>query len=188
MSAIKRSWWNPSRGGRRNTSTRQARPRSKRSPGCIVQRKGEHECGAVRLCLFRPYLSTMRLDYGAANREAHAHPLHLRRKKLFEYPLGRLYPCPIVADSYPNGIVLQSRTDFQGSVSTDCFKSIKRVAYEIDEHLLNLNPINADGWKVSVNIDINANIAPDDLLADEVSRFSKDAGDRHQDAGVVVVF
>src|SRR4051812_12074685 len=104
------------------------------------------ECSAARVAFGRPNASAMPLDDGLANREAQAHAIFLRRDKGLKQPpryfFGKAGSAIQYADLHEVVVCLSRDDQF---ASRQALHRFDGIADEIDQNLLQLNLVDADG-------------------------------------------
>src|SRR5262249_10805213 len=115
-------------------------------------RQGEDEDGALGLVLLHPQPPAMGFDDGAANGQAQAHSIFLRRVEGVEDPRGELNAAAAIADLGPDHIPRPAHADPQRPVAHGRVHRIHAIADEIDENLLDLHAIEGEGREIVFDV------------------------------------
>src|ERR1700751_1357516 len=112
----------------------------------VGSRQREMESGSPAVALLRPDAATMRLDDRPADREAEAHAVVFGGLEGMEQPTGDLRgkSRPVVRHDDANMAAVAARGDVD-EPSTPRGECLHRIAYQIDQHLLDLHPVDQHG-------------------------------------------
>src|SRR3569833_4731244 len=124
----------------------------------------------------------MRLDDRAADREPHPHSMFLRRKERFEYPLWMFYASAAITDFDLQSLSNMAQAHFEGFVVRNTVHRFHAVAHQVDQNLLNLNAIDVDRRKVTVDLNIHPDRSPLCLLCHKLAHVGDEAAGRRRDA------
>src|SRR5260221_14278526 len=111
-------------------------------PGLRSHRQGKGEHCSLRLVIPRPKFSSVSLNNRTADRKTDAHAVLFRAVKWLKCLPWICQSGAIIADFDDNIGVCKPRTNGQAlGLVVDIFQCFRAVANEINQDLLNLNPV-----------------------------------------------
>src|SRR4051812_17029228 len=118
----------------------------------------------------------MRLDDRPADRQPHSHAVLLGREERLEDLLGKFNTLAAIADLNMDGISRLANANTEDFAALNSVHGIHAIPDKIDKNLLELDAIDGNERKMTLDRNVQANAAARGLLRHEALRFSQNAG------------